>query len=308
MEQAGFTPGTIKYRREVDDMFAIAGASGNTGAATAAALLEGGAAVRAVVRDPAKGERWAARGAQVAVADLADVAALTRAFEGAEGAYVLNPPAYTLPDPFSHAELLAASIAAAARASRLPRLVVLSSMGAHLASGNGLIRTNGLFERELGQLDCPVVFLRPAYFMENWAWVAPVAAQAGVLPSFLLPTHRAIPMVAASDIGALAARALGDEAMRGVIELEGPQPCSADDAAAAFSVALGKPVVAVPVPEAEWAANLQKSGFSPRTIEAWIEMFRGFNSGAIGFEARESAPLRGRVSIDEAVRAIVQRA
>jgi hypothetical protein len=36
-------------------------------------------------------------------------------------------------------------------------------------------------------------------------------------------------------------------------------------------------------------------------------MFRGFNSGAIGFEARESAPLRGTVTIGDAVRAIVGR-
>ena len=288
-------------------MYAIFGVSGNTGGATARALVADGAAVRAVVRDPVKGEPWKALGAQVAVADLDDIGSLVRAFEGARAAYVLNPPAYTVPDLFARAGTLAANIAEAARRSRLPRLVVLSSMGAHLAAGSGNIGTNRTFERVLGGLDCAVVFLRPAYFMENWAWVAPVAARAGVLPSFLLPTDRAIPMVSAADIGALAARALRDETMRGVVELEGPQPYSAADAAAAFTAALGKPVSAVPVPEAEWAPNLEKSGFSPRTIEAWIEMFRGFNSGVIGFEARASAPLRGRVTIDEAVRAIVRR-
>lgn len=288
-------------------MFAIVGASGNTGAATAAALLERGAAVRAVVRDPAKGERWAARGAQVAVADLADVASLARAFEGVKGAFVLNPPAYTLPDPFARAGLLAASIAAAARAARLPKLVVLSSVGAHLASGNGLIRTNGLFERELGRLDCPVVFLRPAYFMENWAWVAAAAANDGVLPGFLSPTDRALPMIAAADIGAAAARALLDGSRRGVIELEGPRPYSPDDAAIAFAAALGRPVSAIAVPEAGWAPSLAPGGFSPRTIEAWIEMFRGFNSGAIGFEKKSSPPLRGSVPIAAAIRAIAER-
>jgi uncharacterized protein YbjT (DUF2867 family) len=288
-------------------MYAVVGASGNSGGATARALLDDGAPVRVVVRDPAKGEPWAARGAQVAVADLGDAAALARAFEGAQAAYVLNPPAYALPDFFKHAEALARSIAQAARTARLPRLVVLSSMGAHLESGSGNIATNRTFERVLGSLDCPVVFLRPAYFMENWAWVAPVAAQAGVLPSFLLPANRAIPMVAAPDIGALAARAMQDGSLAGVVELQGPRDCSPDDAAAAFSAALGRPVQAVPVAEAEWGANLEASGFSPRTISAWIEMFRGFNSGAIGFERRGAEPLRGRVPIEEAARAIVAR-
>jgi uncharacterized protein YbjT (DUF2867 family) len=289
-------------------MYVVVGASGNTGGATARALLEGGAAVRAIVRDPAKAQGWRARGAEVALADLDDVASLEKAFDGARAAYVLNPPAYRAADLFARAEALAANIAQAVRRSKLPRLVVLSSVGAHLDAGNGNIRTNRLFERALGGLDCPVVFLRPAYFMENWGWVAPVAAQAGLLPSFLLPTSRKIPMVAAADIGALAARAMLDATMGGVIQLEGPQPCSADDAAAAFAAALGRPVTAVPVPEQEWAPNLQKSGFSPRTIEAWIEMFRGFNSGAVGFEKRDAAPVRGTVALGEAVRAIARKA
>jgi uncharacterized protein YbjT (DUF2867 family) len=234
------------------------------------------------------------------------VRALAKAFDGVRAAFVLNPPAYASPDLFARAEAIAANIAQAVTQSRPAKLVVLSSLGAHLDTGTGNIGTNRIFERVLGRLRCPVVFLRPAYFMENWAWVAPVAAQAGVLPSFLLPTSRRIPMVAVADIGALAARAMLDDGMTGVIQLEGPASCSADDAAAAFAAVLGRPVVAVPVPEAEWPPNLQKSGFSPRTIEAWVEMFRGFNSGAIGFEARDSAPLRGSVSIGEAVRAIVQ--
>ncbi len=287
-------------------MYAIIGASGNTGGATARALLERGAAVRAVVRDRAKAGALEARGAQVVVADLDDVASLAGAFEGALGAYVLNPPAYADPDLFARAESIASNVAEAARRSSLPRLVVLSSMGAHRASGNGIIATNHAFERVLGRLDCPVAFLRPAYFMENWAWVAPVAAQAGVLPTMLAPTDRRIPMVAAADIGALAARALL-EGIAGVIQLEGPSPCSPDEAAAAFAAALGKPVQAVPVPEAEWAPNLRQSGFSERTIAAWTEMFRGFNSGAIGFEAREAPTIRGTVMIGEAARAMARR-
>ena len=288
-------------------MYAVVGASGNTGGATARALLSAGAAVRAVVRDAARALALKAMGAEVAVADLDDAASLARAFEGARGAYVLNPPAYADRDLFARARSLAGNIAEAVRRSGLPRLVVLSSMGAHLESGSGNIGTNRIFERALGELACETVFLRPAYFMENWAWVAPVAAQAGVLPSFLLPTDRPIPMVAAADIGALAARSLRDASLSGVIQLEGPRTFSADDAARAFSAALGRPVAAVPVPEEEWGPNLEKSGFTPRTIAAWVEMFRGFNSGAIGFETRGTPPARGTVSLEEAVHAIVDR-
>ena len=60
-------------------MFVIAGASGNTGKAAAEALLAQKKSVRVIVRDASAAEAWRARGAEAAVADLDDVAALTSA-------------------------------------------------------------------------------------------------------------------------------------------------------------------------------------------------------------------------------------
>jgi uncharacterized protein YbjT (DUF2867 family) len=288
-------------------MNVVVGVTGNTGEATARALLARGAPLRAVVRDPSKAAAWASRGAEIAVADLADTDSLSRAFAGAESAYVLNPPAYTAPDLFATAEALAASILEAVRKSGIERLVVLSSIGAHLPSGSGNIRTNRAFERILGVLDRRVTFLRPAYFMENWAWVAAAAANEGVLPSFLAPPDRAIPMASTADIGRVAAGAMldGGNGAR-VIELAGPRHCSPDDAAAAFTKELGRPVKALPVPREQWPAVLEGMRFSARTIESWLELFDGFNSGWIAFERPGAAVLRGSVSLEEAIGAVVR--
>ena len=51
-------------------MYAVAGVSGQTGAAVARALLEAGETVRVIVRRPEAGADWKAQGAEVAVADL----------------------------------------------------------------------------------------------------------------------------------------------------------------------------------------------------------------------------------------------
>lgn len=286
-------------------MYAVVGVSGNTGAATARALARRGVRVRVVVRDPAKGENWRERRADVAVADLEDPQSLSRAFEGARAAYVLNPPAYQADDLFARAEALAQNILAAARQTGVPRLVVLSSIGAHLPSGTGNIRTNWIFERILGELGRSVVFLRPAYFMENWAWVAATAANEGVLPGFLSPPERAIPMISATDVGRAAADAMLDDAPGAVLEITGPRDVSPVDAAAAFSRSLGRTVTAISVPEPNWPDALTQSGFSPKTIESWVELFRAFNAGRIVFQS--PAPRRGRVDIDEAVRVILAR-
>jgi uncharacterized protein YbjT (DUF2867 family) len=289
-------------------MHVVFGATGNTGSAVATALLDAAQAVRVVVRVAQRAAAWPARGAEVVAADLADWPSVARAFAGAAAAYVLNPPAYCEPDLFERAERVAASIARAARAARLPRRVVLSSMGAHLGAGSGIIATNRRFEQVLVDAARAVTFVRPAYFMQNWSWVADVAARDGVLPSFLGPTARAIAMVSTEDVGRMAAALMLDgRGAEAVVELEGPCACSPDDAARAFAHALGRPVKAVAVPRPDWPRALEASRFAPRTIEAWSEMFDGFNSGSIGFE-RPAAVRRGRVRMEEASAGMARRA
>src|SRR5437868_14805330 len=73
-------------------MFAITGITGNVGGNVAHHLLAAGRPIRAVVRDGRKGDAWAERGCEVAIADITDAAALASAFKGAEGVFVLVPP------------------------------------------------------------------------------------------------------------------------------------------------------------------------------------------------------------------------
>ncbi|KGM31490.1 Rossmann-fold NAD(P)-binding domain-containing protein, partial [Inquilinus limosus] len=131
-----------------------------------------------------------------------------------------------------------------------------------------------------------------------------------VLPSFLAPLDRAIPMVATADIGRLAAEALRqDWAGRRVIALQGPASYSPNDVAAAFARALGRPVEALAVPEAGWAEALSHGGFSRRTIAGFAEMMRSVNSGHVDFGSDPAAePRRGREPIDTVVAALVKAA
>ena len=66
-------------------MYAIIGATGNTGKVIAKKLLAQGQKVRAIGRDAKRLEGLAQRGAESFVADAADAAAITQAFTGASG-------------------------------------------------------------------------------------------------------------------------------------------------------------------------------------------------------------------------------
>src|SRR4051812_42230649 len=109
-------------------MFVVTGVTGNTGSVVASQLLDAGRAVRVVVRDAAKGKLFADRGAEVAIADLGDAAALERALRGAEGAYLLSPPDTKTNRFLADKKALAATFATAVRRAAVPHVVLLSSI------------------------------------------------------------------------------------------------------------------------------------------------------------------------------------
>jgi len=284
--------------------YVVLGATGQTGAATTAALVER-ATVRVAVRSEDKGAAWKKQGAEVAVVeDVADVDALTRAFEGVTGAYVLNPPDYKSNDMFARAEKVASTIIEAARRARLPKIVALSSIGAHLPRGTGNILTAHILEETLKSLqaEAAVGFVRAARFMENWKALLPAAQQQGILPSFYAPLERAMPMVSTIDIGQACADVLLQE-WQGtqVWELHGPQDVSSNQVAASFSKALKHDVQAVVIPESEWPSTLAQMGNSPAAAESYSEMLRAFNDGTLVFEEHGTKRLQGKTTIDEAV-------
>lgn len=267
-------------------MYAIMGATGHTGAATAESLLARGAAVRVLVRSAERAAGWAAKGAQVReLADAADPAALAAALEGADGAYLMNPPAYGGPDPVAGARAMAESMAVAVERSGLPHVVLLSSVGAQHAEGTGMIRTNHAIEQRLARLATPVTRLRPGYFMENWAHVLQPALAEGVLPSFLQPLDRAVPMNATADIGRIAADALlAGRAAPSLIEIVGPQDRTPLDAAAAVAAAAGRPVQAIAVPREGWLGAFAAAGMPETTASLFAEMYDGINSGHVAYQ------------------------
>ena len=264
-------------------MFAITGITGQVGGQIAEELLAAGQPVRAVLRDPGKAWSWVERGCEAAIAAMDDAAALTAAFAGAEAAFVLLPPVFDPTPGFAESRRNIAAISAALRASRVPRVVVLSTIGAEAAPENLLTQLQRL-EQALADLPAAVTFLRAAWFIENVAWDIEGARAGGTMPSFLQPVDRPIAMVATADVAHTAA-ALLQEPSDGhrVVELEGPARVSPVALASALGQALGREVVAQPVPRGDWEALFRSQGMGNPTPR--MRMIDGFNEGWIDFGA-----------------------
>jgi uncharacterized protein YbjT (DUF2867 family) len=278
-------------------IYAVAGVSGNTGAVAADTLLAQGKSVRVIVRDAAKGESWRTRGAEVAVAALEDVAALTRALAGVAGAYVLIPPRLGSKDPLGENRVVAAAIADAVRAAEVPHVVLLSSVAAHVPSGTGPIQSARAAELALASTGAATTFIRASFFMENWFASLGMLDQ-GVLPTFLPPSS-SLPMVATRDIGRVAAQALveGGKGAQ-VIELAGPREYSSIDAAAELTAIVGKPISAHAAPLDAVVPTFTSFGISEAVATLYREMYAAYAAGLLVAEAGNRV-VRGSTTLGE---------
>jgi NAD(P)H dehydrogenase (quinone) len=286
-------------------MYAIMGVTGQIGSVIGRALLAAEQPIRAVVRDAGKAQVWADRGCEIALANIEDTASLTTAFRGAEGVFVLVPPNFDPAPEFPEARAIAAALRTALEAARPARVVYLSTIGAQ-ASQSNLLTQHTIIEATLSELPMPIAFLRPAWFMENSSWDVAPARELGVIPSFLQPLDKAVPMVATSDIGKVAA-ALLQETWSGhrVVELEGPQRVTPNDIAATFTKLLGSSVRMQVVPRESWEALFKSQGMKnpiPR-----IRMLDGFNEGWIEFEGGEVGLQKGNESLESVLKALIER-
>ena len=283
-------------------MYAITGITGKVGGAVALTLLAAGQPVRAVVRDAAKGRVWADQGCEVAIAEMEDAQALTHAFTGATGVFVLPPSEFDPQPGFPEARAVIGAVRQALDAARPARAVCLSTVGAQAAQPN-LLSQRTLMEEALATLPLPVTFLRPAWFLENLAWDIAQAREQGVLSSYLQPLERAVPMVATADVGRVAAELLTQpgEPLR-IVELEGPQRLSQHDIAAALSAVLGRAVQAQAVPRETWGAVFLAQGM--RDPVPRIQMLDGFNEGWITFAGGDADVRKGTVGVADVLRSL----
>lgn len=286
-------------------LFAVAGVSGNTGAAVANALLSRGHRVRVIVRDAGKGAAWAARGAEVAMADLSDVPALTQALCGTDGAFLLSPPRYGDANPIEAGAQTGITLAAASKAAALPLIVVLSSIAAQHKAGTGMIKTNNRVEAAFAAAGVTATFLRAPYFLENLGSVLPLVQEQGLLPSLIDPDQR-MDMIPVRDIGAAAADLLtGVAAAAPVVELHGQQPITIREVGAAFEEVLGKPVQVLDVPAQGWAEAIAQWGLHPAVQKEFVEMYTGIADGTVDWEGRPA--LHGTTTLTEWARLILGR-
>ncbi|APR76663.1 Hypothetical protein A7982_02010 [Minicystis rosea] len=238
----------------------VTGATGKQGGAVAAALLERGVPVRALVRDPGAAPAIAlrARGAVLVQGNFDDPSSLRIACEGARAVFSVQHP--NMADLESDSERVQGkNLVEAARAVRVPQFIhtSVSGAGAHhrrapdweleRGAGRNYWESKAYTEELVKNAGFRFwTLIKPSFFMENF--IRPSMMFEGGTGDRLLTTiapDTVLALVAVQDIGAAAAAAVQEPSRFHGVELElASERLTMRDIARALARALDLPIEA----------------------------------------------------------------
>lgn len=236
----------------------ITGATGNIGRPLIQLLLDAGADLRAVSRDPSAANLPAA------------VQVVASPFEGLRGATAIFLNSRALGDQ------MAAVVAAAAQSDDMARIVALSAINADDDDTRQPSRVRGDRNREADQLAAasgiPWVSLRPTLFASNFVGMWATQIQHGDTV-FGPHANASVAPVADVDVAAVAAQAfLRDDLLGQRIPLTGPQALTNAELVETLGTSLGRALRYQEVTARAVSDRFAEMGFPDGFADAYIAM------------------------------------
>ena len=205
-------------------------------------------------------------------------------FDGAEALYTLIPFDPTAPDYTEMQLQHVHSIAQALRGSTIKYAVTLSSVGAHLPAGAGVVQ--GLHSMEELFNEIPginILHLRATYFLENTLSMAAMVKQMGIIGSPVRADLK-VPMVATKDIAAAALKHLLAKDFSGKNHeyILGNREYTYAEIAQIYGRTIGKPDLKyVQFPYADAKKAMMQMGMGESVVDKMNEFVKSMNEGKI---------------------------
>lgn len=257
-------------------MILVIGGRSKIGSALIDELKRRGQQVRALVRS---NEPTGALpgGVELVTGDLADEGSLVTAMDGIEKVFLLSSP---------HPDAVAwhRNAIDAARRTDVRLLVRSSIIGADRKSPAEFISAHTACDRYLEESGLPFVIVRPNLFLQNVTEsnIPSIDAQSNL---YVNAGDARISMVDTRDVAAVAAVALTEDGHTGAhYDVTGPEALSYGDVAAKLSVALGRPITYVDVPDDAVQSTLLGAGLDQWFAGALIGLYQDYRrSGTDGY-------------------------
>ncbi|WP_028978284.1 NmrA family NAD(P)-binding protein [Sporocytophaga myxococcoides] len=185
--------------------YVITGSIGHISKPIAENLIKAGKNVTIITSDVNKVSQIEALGAKVLTGSLEDSQFVKDAFKNAEVVYTMIPPLMKTNDLRGSQLKIASNYAESIRANKIPYVVTLSSIGAHLGKGCGPVDALAAYEKMLDQIPgLNVKHLRPSYFFYNLFNQIGLIKNLGIAGGNFGNSDAKLPLVHTNDIAAAA--------------------------------------------------------------------------------------------------------
>jgi uncharacterized protein YbjT (DUF2867 family) len=292
--------------------FAVMGATGHIGHTVAEELLKRGHIVRSIGRNIEKLHQLELKKSHLVISEFDDLQLLTEAFKDTYAVFSFLPPSLQEKNYTAYQDRISETIAKAIADSGVQRVVNLSSIGAELPKGTGIITCLHRQEQRLNQIKnlTTLIHLRPTYFMENLTHFIPSILNQKIIES-ALEGNLPIPMIATRDIGWRAAELMDSTADHSdnIFDMEGPKNVTMNQVAELLSTYLEMPTLRykmasnADVKKAILAAGMM----SNEAVDLYIEMNQAFNSGLIKPTTEITQDHKGGTRVEEFLRHMAHR-
>jgi uncharacterized protein YbjT (DUF2867 family) len=281
----------------------VTGSLGNISKPLTIELVQKGHTVTVISSDPQKHTEIENLGAHAAIGSLEDIDFLTSTFIGADAVYSMIPPNNYFDhdlDLEAYYRRIGNNYKQAIDHSGVKRLVNLSTIGAHLDHGNGILIGAHHVQNILDELptDVSITHIRPTSFYYNLLGYIPMIKGEGIIAANY-GGDDVVPWVSPIDIASAVAEEL-EMAFNGrKVRYVASEEMTCNETAAILGSAIGKPDLKwLTISNNEMLNGLVGVGMAPQIAAGLVEMYQGLHTGLLLEDYYKNRPVvMGKVKV-----------
>jgi uncharacterized protein YbjT (DUF2867 family) len=282
----------------------VTGSLGNVSQPLTRELVQKGHSVTVISSKTERQKDIEALGAKAAIGTLEDADFLSETFKGADAVYLMETLGAS--SFFDQNLDFVAAIARigenykqAIEQSGVKRVVLLSSIGAHMDKGNGSLVMHYKVENILNQLpdDVAIKIMRPTGFYTNiFRQMQTIKTQGAIISNYGGDTKE--PWVSPLDIAAAVAEEMEKPFEGRTIRYLASDEVSPNEIAKVLGEAIGNPDLKwLVVPDEQLLNGMLSVGMNPQIAEGFVEMQAAQGSGLLYEDYYRHKPTLGKVKL-----------
>ena len=264
----------------------VTGSLGNISKPLTQELAQKGHAVTVISSNPDRQKDIEALGATAAIGSLEDLDFLAATFTGADAVYSMVPPNNYFNhdlDLLAYYRRMGHNYAQAIEKSGVKRVVNLSSIGAHLDEGSGILLGAHDVEHILNGLsqEVTVTHIRPTSFYYNlYGYMDMIKTEGYIAANY--GAEDMIPWVSPIDIAAAVAEELLAPHAGRKVRYIASEELTGNETAGILGAAIGKPDLKwIVITDEQMLSGLKAAGMNPMIAAGLVEMYAGLHSGTL---------------------------